>query len=112
MVRSMGLATSSIYKSYNWRSRAVVAIKIRTAPRTFLEVDVARSDCPLRPCFWYREHFIRSAAGMSGCSSRASGQWVCGRRDQNGCPQPCPERMENPRYQKVRGDVWEEVEEE
>ena len=75
-----------------------------------IAVGVADARCPLRECFWPREHWIRSAAGASGCSSRASGNYECGTRDARGCPAASGsiEPMDLPGWRRVRG-VWERV---
>lgn len=85
-------------------------IRERIGPRQYRFVYVAYPDCPLRPCFWVREHMIRSDAGYSGCSSRSSGQYVCGMNDMRGCPKPLPPPASpgEARWQRGRAGAWEE----
>ena len=85
------------------------SVRVRVGPRKVLNVDVRDGACPLRACFWITEHITRSAAGMSGCSSRHSGVWECGTRDQRGCP-PDPEKREIATWRR-KGGAWEEIKE-
>ena len=83
-------------------------IRVRFGPRDIRTVDVADERCPQRSCFWATRHTIRSNAGFSGCSSRTTNYWTCGRREQGGCPQDKDQHFENPpRYQKRNG-IWRE----
>lgn len=70
-------------------------------------VDVRDRDCPRRWCFFPHTHTIRSVCGASGCSSRSTDWWECGRRDANGCPED-DHIAEEPRYVR-RGALWREV---
>jgi hypothetical protein len=85
-------------------------IRLRFGPRDVQDVSVRAPECPNLRCFWATQQMVRSPAGMSGASSRTTDYWVCGYRDQRGCP-PEGQRTpaEPPRYRKRRG-AWERIE--
>ncbi len=86
-------------------------IKVRIAPREVLKVWVLDGRCPQRPCFWWREHYVSSpGAGASGCSSRASGMYICGTNDQRGCPSTLPDPDPKRAEYRRAGSVWFRVE--
>ncbi len=78
-----------------------------TTPDDVKAVDVRAEECPALDCFCATRQIIRSAAGMSGASSRTTNEWVCGRREQTGCP-PEERRVPNVKRRRTRG-VWREI---
>ena len=52
-------------------------------------VDVSDFDCPRRSCYWPRLDPGTYTPGR-GYQHR-SNDWLCGRREIHGCPQPKPE---------------------
>ena len=49
-------------------------------------VDVARKDCPGRPCFWLGQDKGTYTPGRGYTSYHAKPRWVCMTRHTNGCP--------------------------
>lgn len=86
-------------------------LRYRIAPGQIKQVSVrCTRECPLLDCFWATTHMIRSpGAGASGCSSRNTDWWVCGYRDQRGCP-PEEQRRPSQRPLRKRNGAWEDAE--
>ena len=56
------------------------------------KVDVLDKACFCRVCFWPRQDpgmFVQGR-GYRSRSDQESNEWICGRRNINGCPMPIP----------------------
>ncbi len=85
-------------------------IRIRTAPRIFVDVMATRSECPQFSCFYYAMEHHTSAAGYSGCSAWTGTRLVCKRNERGGCPDE--KVVADPaRYKQIPWveNGWEEV---
>lgn len=85
-------------------------IRYRTARGIIRRIDVRYEHCPTLRCFAPGSHIIRSAAGMSGCSSRSTEELECATRERGCCPSE-PLAADRPCYRRRRG-VWEQIPEE
>jgi hypothetical protein len=57
-------------------------------------VDVCDKDCLLRPCYWPRPDpgvFTQGVGYRTRLNAKGKRDWICGRRDINGCPHPKPD---------------------
>ena len=53
-------------------------------------VDVCDKDCPKRTCYWPRSDPGVFTQGVGYRTREGKQEWLCGRREINGCPQPKP----------------------
>ena len=57
-------------------------------------VDVCDKDCPKRPCYWPRQDpgsFAQGVGYRTRLNAKGGIDWLCGRREINGCPHPKPD---------------------
>lgn len=65
-------------------------IKVKIG-RKFVVTDVSDKDCP---CFWNRKDpgsFTQGVGYRTRTNAKGGIDWLCGRREINGCPHPKPE---------------------
>jgi len=59
-------------------------------------VDVADKGCLKRTCYWPRQDpgsFSQGVGYRTRLNAKGGIDWLCGRREINGCPHPKPERV-------------------
>ena len=57
-------------------------------------VDVVDKDCLKRPCYWPRQDpgdFTQGQGYRTRLNAKGGIDWLCGRREINGCPHPKPD---------------------
>lgn len=57
-------------------------------------VDVCDKDCPKRNCYWPRQDpgsFTQGVGYRTRTNAKGGIDWLCGRREINGCPHPKPD---------------------
>lgn len=68
-------------------------------------VDVCDKDCPKRTCYWPRQDpgsFTQGVGYRTRTNAKGGIDWLCGRREINGCPHPKPDVSNAPRQVSTR----------
>jgi hypothetical protein len=71
-------------------------------------VDVVDKDCPKRTCYWPRQDpgsFSQGVGYRTRLNAKGGIDWLCGRREINGCPHPKPEPQTSARTKPTEGSI-------